>query len=76
MLWIKEDLQHDNNGGQKIQQLLATTTNGLKRIILQSQPEIQVIHCYVNLNSIEREPKCTVLGRRRWPLYRCWTRYF
>jgi hypothetical protein len=44
MLWIKEDLQqqqHDNSG-LKIQQLLATTANGLKRIILQSQPEIQV----------------------------------
>jgi hypothetical protein len=46
MLWIKEDLrqqeqQHGING-LKIQQLLATTANGLKRIILQSQPEIQV----------------------------------
>ncbi|XP_057380156.1 uncharacterized protein LOC130702500 isoform X2 [Daphnia carinata] len=47
MLWIKEDLQQlghqqDNSGMPKIQQLLLTTTNGLKRIVLQSQPDIQV----------------------------------
>ncbi|KAI9557918.1 hypothetical protein GHT06_014670 [Daphnia sinensis] len=47
MLWIKEDLQQlghqqDNSGMPKIQQLLLTTANGLKRIVLQSQPDIQV----------------------------------
>ncbi|XP_046646718.1 uncharacterized protein LOC124336875 isoform X2 [Daphnia pulicaria] len=49
MLWIKEDLQQpehsrqpDDNGRSKTQQLLSTTANGLKRIILRSQPEIQV----------------------------------
>ncbi len=48
MLWIKEDLQQpehrqpDDNGRPKTQQLLSTTANGLKRIILRSQPEIQV----------------------------------
>lgn len=47
MLWIREDLQQfghqqDNSGMPKIQQLLLTTANGLKRIVLQSQPEIQV----------------------------------